>query len=169
MRQCLQSISFNLQRLVRGQEPIGSSQLQVKDASAMQEHEQSVNRPFSPHLSSAEPPPLSLGKWLGKQWGRPDNLTDKLDLARIVKGPAKSDKKGRWAAEKWVHEEWPAPSSFLQSSSLSFSPSLFSCHPLTSNYTFSFTVPSCVSLVYWGPLVSPEQQGLSMLQCFPPP
>ena len=35
MKQCSESISFNLQRLVRGQEPTGSPQLQVKDASAM--------------------------------------------------------------------------------------------------------------------------------------
>ena len=149
MKQCSQSIGFNLQRLVRGQGPAGSPQPQVKDAAAIEEREQFVNVPLSPQLTSAEPPPFSLRH----QWGSPDNLIDTAGLASSVKSPTRSDK-GRCAAEKWSVKSGlpPAPSSSLHHF---FFPSLFSCHPLTSNYTFSFTLPSCVSLVYWGPLVRP--------------
>lgn len=96
MKQCSQSIGFNLQRLVRGQGPAGSPQPQVKDAAARGAWAICKCALF-PTADLCKPPPFSLRH----QWGSPDNLIDKVGLASSVKSPARSDKKGRWAAEKW--------------------------------------------------------------------
>ena len=79
---------------------------------------------FSPTPALCRASTSHPGEVVGEAMGVPWQF-DKLDLARSVKGPAKSDKKGRWATEKWVHKEWPAPRSFLQSSSLLSLPSPF--------------------------------------------